>query len=157
MYILLMRHGDAVDKSVDESRPLSETGITQVNRVAEYLGLQFPEIKLCCHSQKLRTKQTAEIIHDMLEIREPLQYFPALDPDENALRFTDQLQEFAQNTLFVGHLPNIHLFLNNLLMPHHQAIANMIFEPATVVVLNHNQENHWEMISKFNPSEPEFD
>lgn len=157
MYILLMRHGDAVDKSVDAERPLSETGIQQVEKVAEFLELQFPAIKLCCHSEKLRTQQTAEIIHDQLQVEAELQYFTALDPDENALSFCDQVNEFHENTLFVGHLPNVHLFLNNLLAESRQEVINFAYEPATLAILEKQKGSKWKFISKFNPSEPLFE
>lgn len=156
MYILLMRHGDAVPDVIDASRPLSEVGIKQVSSVCDFLDGQSIALNTICHSQKTRSEQTAKIIAGHYDNIDSLQYLQTLDPSADANSFLDELIYYEQNTLFVGHLPNIQIYLHQLLESSTKAIPDIFFEPATVVILQKQSDADWKFVHGFNPSEPEF-
>jgi len=156
MYILLMRHGDAVPNVVDTSRPLSEVGVKQVRSVCDFLDSQSIELKSICHSKKVRSEQTAKIIAEYYNQIASLQYMPALNPSMDVDYFLDELMFYEQSTLFVGHLPNIQIYFQELLESSSTAIPNIFFEPATIIILQKQDNFSWKYINKFNPNEPEF-
>lgn len=156
MNILLMRHGDALQKAIDESRPLSEVGIRQVKRVCQFLDLQSVEIQSICHSEKTRAQQTAEIVGKHINKTEILRYVRSLDPNKGTQIFLDDLFDYQESTLFVGHLPNIQIFVQALLESSMQAVPPISFEPGAIIILNREGNEQWKIVSQFSPDEPEF-
>ena len=69
----LLRHADAGDPAAwdgdDASRPLSEKGIRQAERLGRHLALARFEPDLILSSPKVRAAQTAEIVADALDGR----------------------------------------------------------------------------------------
>lgn len=106
MRVMLVRHGQAEDKSDDPARPLTESGARDVSRVAQHatqhMGLS-PESVM--HSPKTRAHQTAEIwgetVGVAVEVAEGLT--PNADPSIWAARVTTHAGDLA----LVGHLPHL--------------------------------------------------
>ena len=66
MEVYLVQHGEAVPKSVDRTRPLSDQGRKEVLQVAAFaarMGLAVGEIR---HSGKTRAEQTAALLGETL-------------------------------------------------------------------------------------------
>ncbi|RLD16037.1 MAG: phosphohistidine phosphatase SixA, partial [Caldiserica bacterium] len=69
MRIYLVQHAEAKPKEEDPERPLTEKGVLNAKKVAEFLK---GKIKPSCiyHSDKLRAKQTAKIFSEILGVDE---------------------------------------------------------------------------------------
>lgn len=61
MKLYLVQHGEAKRKEEDPSRPLTNKGIKDAEKVAKYISKLEVKAKKIFHSGKLRAKQTAEI------------------------------------------------------------------------------------------------
>jgi phosphohistidine phosphatase len=151
MKLYCMRHGQALDAAVDAERALSEVGSDQVRRLATHLAeahINFSHV-LC--SSKLRTKQTAQI---MSEIISPALKVTSSASLSNNAECSDLLQEITcwnDDTLLVGHLPMIEDLVNLLLMREVGRCA-INFVPATIVCLEKRQLSDWALSWVINPT-----
>lgn len=102
--VYFMQHGIAVSKDENEERPLSIIGSEEVRNMARYLKGHQVVIHKICHSGKLRARQTAALISEILEI-EDVAELAGMNPNDSSSRIIDQITEDAM--MFVGHLPNI--------------------------------------------------
>lgn len=66
--VYFVQHGIAHPKDVDEKRPLSEAGSSEVCKVVAYLKNHEVCIVKIFHSGKLRARQTAEIFAQLLGV-----------------------------------------------------------------------------------------
>ena len=96
MDVFLVQHGEAVSAEQDAQRPLSEAGRAATTTAARYLaarGNQFldPPIAGLWHSGKLRARQTAEILAQVLGRRIPLTGREGLNPKDDPRVIADEL------------------------------------------------------------------
>ncbi len=62
MHLYLVRHGEAKSAQEDPQRPLSSRGREEVDRVSRAVAKKGMVASRIVHSDKLRAKQTAEIL-----------------------------------------------------------------------------------------------
>src|SRR5262245_23731251 len=62
MNLYLVQHGAAKSEADDPARPLTEDGRRAVERLAEFLAARGVRIDRVEHSDKLRARQSAEIL-----------------------------------------------------------------------------------------------
>lgn len=101
----------------DSKRPLTDEGIQKMTKTAQgikKLGIGFDEI---LSSPYLRAKHTAEIVHQVLGIKKPIQFFNELTPQARFEDFKKILKNFREleNVLIVGHQPSIGMFVGRLI------------------------------------------
>lgn len=112
----LVRHGKAKHELEDPTKPLSDLGRLEVMRVARYaasVGIEVAEIR---HSNRLRAKQTAEILAEyllpQLGFREVEGLAPGAEPD----RVRALLEEATDPLMLVGHLPHLSRLVSALVL-----------------------------------------
>lgn len=98
------QHGIAHPEDVDPTRSLSEIGIEEVRRVADYLKDHHIVITKIYHSGKFRAQQTARLFSETLAI-DNIAEIDGLNPNDDPALLIKQLTE--DEVLYVGHLPNI--------------------------------------------------
>jgi phosphohistidine phosphatase len=103
MDLLLWRHAEAVEGTPDHGRELTERGLKQAARLADWLHDRRPKRLRVLASPTVRTRQTAAAFTDAFEIT------PALGPDGNV---ADMLAatgwpDSAHACLLVGHQPGL--------------------------------------------------
>lgn len=138
MRLYLSQHGDAVPKSEDADRPLSEKGRKDVNRLASFLARSRLPLTGVVHSGKLRTQQTALIYADVLgagriaqECAYPIAPNDPTEPLYAALLDSSQIED---NVMIVGHLPYMNKLVSRLVA--NDETANCVqFEPGCVIAL----------------------
>ncbi len=111
MYFYLVRHGEAKSELEDPLRPLSAEGKRGVERVSSFLrqlGTRPAEINC---SEKLRARETAEIIANRLSISNGVKTIKGLAPNDDVSPVADLLCAEEKSLMLVGHLP----FLSRLL------------------------------------------
>jgi phosphohistidine phosphatase len=105
MEVYLVQHGEAVPKSVDRTRPLSDQGRTEVGQVAVFaarMGLAVGQIR---HSGKARAEQTAAILGETLSSSGGVVAVSGLAPMDDVQPVADALEGESQPVMLVGHLP----------------------------------------------------
>ena len=105
MKVYLVQHGEAQPKDVDPTRPLTERGRQEVQRVAtfaERMGLQVHQIR---HSGKTRAEQTAGVLGDALSPPGGVVAVTGLTPLDDVQPVADGLAQEQQPVMLVGHLP----------------------------------------------------
>ncbi len=109
MLLYLIQHGDAKKEEEDPSRPLSDKGVHDAERVAGHLSRLGIVAKDILHSGKLRAKQTAEIIAGNLKPASPrnLSETDGLAPLDNPGIWDDRLKYMTHDLMLVGHLPHL--------------------------------------------------
>jgi len=104
--LYLVRHGQPVTEIVDPERPLSDTGVAQVRKVAAVLADITGQVDLVCHSGLKRSEESAEILATAVKPRSGLRWSPGLKPDDPPARFLADLEaEDFQSVMVAGHLP----------------------------------------------------
>ena len=82
MKIYLVRHGEAVPEEVDSEKPLSPQGRENIEKIARFLGQKSFPLSLILHSQKLRAKQTAEIMGQYIAPGQTMEEHPQMAPND---------------------------------------------------------------------------
>jgi phosphohistidine phosphatase len=105
MELYLVRHGEAIPRSMDPARPLSEQGRSEVRQVAAFaarLGLAVGQIR---HSGKARAEQTAVLLAEALSPPAGLVTVSGLGPSDDVRPVAAALAAESQPVMLVGHLP----------------------------------------------------
>ena len=115
MELYLLRHGDAVQKEVDDSlRPLSHEGELEIAEAALYLGKRCPSIDFVFCSPLVRAKQSAEIVLKKVQARELIVH-DSFGPGGNpALAITMLNANRPASALIVGHEPYLGILISLL-------------------------------------------
>lgn len=104
MIIYLIQHGDAIQEEKDTLRNLSEKGISQIKRTAEFLRKLslYPDIIL--HSDKKRSMESAEIISAAMgSIKHEMR--TCLNPGDDISIIKAELDSSDKSIMIVGHMP----------------------------------------------------
>jgi len=107
MLIYLLRHGDAAESVDDRIRPLSELGVENTQKIAEYLKSINTCIDLIITSPLLRAYQTAQIVIKVLKYDKNLLETDNLLPESYRESIINELSKYSNdsNLLLVGHQP----------------------------------------------------
>lgn len=123
MILSLLRHGMAVEQGSpdyedDSQRPLTAKGQRRMWRAAEgmlALGLTYD---LILSSPYLRTRQTADIVAQVLKVPDGVQLSATLAPDGNPKQLVEELHmdgRAPQTIMLVGHEPYLSRLISTLL------------------------------------------
>jgi phosphohistidine phosphatase len=105
MRIYLVQHAQSRSKDQDPEQSLSQAGIQAVRDIAAMLSdLQVDRIY---HSEKLRARQTAEILAENIHPAGSFEQIEGLKPLDNPTIWSDRLQTDLGDVMLVGHLPHI--------------------------------------------------
>jgi phosphohistidine phosphatase len=113
MHCLLFRHGIAVSpdewNGSESERPLTKEGITKTEQAAvglKRIGMK-PTHLLC--SPMTRTRQTADIVRETLQIKATIQLCPELVYDQSPMLLIPILHKLPQDAfvMCVGHEPHL--------------------------------------------------
>lgn len=148
MRLFLIRHGEAIDESIDPDRPLTERGRRDVAALAAQLngaGL-FPRRVL--HSGKTRAAQTAAILVELLRIDPPAAPTEGLKPKDAPGAIVDRAAAWDEDTALVGHLPSLERIARALLGP---SAATGEFPAPGAVILERDPAGAWHLLAQFPP------
>ena len=116
MQVYLVQHGASKSEAQDPQRNLTEEGRRVVEQMAEHLagtGLSIDHIE---HSDKLRARQTAEILASKLKPPNGTEQVSGLAPNDDVTPMRLRLQKEEKNLMLVGHLPYLSRLLSSLLL-----------------------------------------
>ena len=155
MRLYLIQHGDALDKSVDPDRPLSEAGLHDVEAMAAFLAPLDLDLPAIWHSGKTRAKQTADLLATRIANQEDAAAETAvaevtgLTPKDPVKPIHDRVEERADDSggdlAIVGHLPHV-ARLASLLLTHRTDADVVAFQKGAVLCLERQRPGRWHVV-----------
>jgi len=139
--LFLVRHGQAMPESRDSLRPLSPQGVKELEKLAKYLAEQNIQIDEVLHSNKLRARQTAEILSKHIGPSGGLREVGGLNPMDDPQPWIDELTVSKDKLMIVGHLPFMSR-LASLLLTRRMNSSCIVFYPGTVAAFR-NSGSDW--------------
>lgn len=144
MFLYLVQHAEAKKEEVDPSRPLSEKGLQDINMIALYLSKLALRVHKIFHSNKLRAKQTAEVLSEMLKPVKGISETDGLAPLDNPNIWEERLKDIPEDIMLVGHLPHLGRLASLLLC--NDPDKNIIsFKMAGIVCLKRDEIKTWSL------------
>lgn len=144
MFLYLVQHAESKKEEVDPSRPLSEKGLQDINKIALYLSKLDLRVHKIFHSNKLRAKQTAEILSEMLKPVKGVSETDGLAPLDNPTIWAERLKDIPEDMMLVGHLPHLGRLASLLLC--NDLNKNIIsFKMAGTACLKRDEINTWSL------------
>lgn len=149
MELYLVRHGEARNGADDAQRSLSDAGRRAVERMAAMLARQRASVRRIEHSDKLRARQTAEIIAARLEPRDGIHQVAGLAPNDDIVNLVERLRAETGSLMLVGHLPFMSLLAARLLgMPDGSTVQ---FDAGGVASLERDSARRWNLVWSVSP------
>lgn len=131
MKIYLVRHSQALSPEIDPKSPLSPDGLNQIEKLGKFLASHSFPLSEVLHSEKLRAKQTAEVLGRYLEPSLQIKEYEHLNPSDPIEPIFEKLED---GVMIVGHLPYLQK-LSGHLVTHDQNAMVINFCCAMVVCL----------------------
>jgi phosphohistidine phosphatase len=135
--IYLIRHADAVSDEENPDRPLSARGREQVAKVCGILrkrsGFKPREI---WYSPLERSRETAELLAQGLQLTALLVLTPGLTPDDDPAKIAAVLETEAGDIAIVGHEPHLGVLASLMVHGPEGAAAYFHFPKAGVLALS---------------------
>lgn len=106
MKLYLVRHGEPKTESEDPSRPLTEKGFDNIERLARFIAEKKNiSVDTIFHSGKLRAQQTAEVLAKHLNPKNGAEKTGGLMPLDDPSVWAERLAVMDGGVMLVGHLP----------------------------------------------------
>ena len=144
MLLYLVQHAEAKKEELDPSRPLSEKGLQDIRKLANYLSQLNIRIFKIFHSSKLRAKQTAEVISEALTPVKGISEVDGLAPLDDPHIWAGRLKDISDDVMLVGHLPHLSR-LSSLLLSGKADRDLISFRMAGAVCLKREDDVSWSL------------
>lgn len=113
--LYLVRHGAALSAVADPRRPLSLTGMSEIEHLARFLAQAQIPLQRILHSGIERAAQTAAILGRALLPSGPVEQYEGLLPGDPVEPMTRRLAQLWEPTMLVGHQPFLGVLTTALL------------------------------------------
>ncbi len=143
MNLYLVQHAEAKPESEDPDRPLSDKGRADIREVASFLsGLTNFHLNSIFHSGKTRARQTAEVLAAYLHPTNGVGRRDGLRPLDYPSIWEEQLADFSEDVMLVGHLPHLGKLAARLLgLEEDRKVVN--FQMGGVICLGPDNSTGW--------------
>jgi len=155
MKLYLMRHGEAQTQGLDKQQldTLSEHGHSAILRMADFCKSKKIQVARIFHSQKIRAKQTAELIATGIHSINPMQERAGLNPSDDVVKLAEEINSWDEDVLLIGHLPFMPRLVGYLLLRNENQDL-ILFDPGTLVCLENIKHQGWLIHWVINPDIP---
>jgi phosphohistidine phosphatase len=144
MFVYVVRHAHAVTEEENPSRPLSERGRIECQRLASFFraNKRFAPVQLW-HSPLERSHETAVLLARNLELDVPLVEIPGLLPEDDPHEVAERLAALSgvEGLAVVGHEPHLSA-LATLLVRDKERPAIFEFKKGAVLALERTNSPH---------------
>ena len=147
MKLYIVRHGDYLPSDKDPKKSLSQKGINESKKIAEFLAKQKISVIAIWHSDKTRALQTAEIISKCIDTSNLIAR-KDLGPAEPVNKFPQEILKSKGDVMIVGHIPFIQK-LSGLLLVNSTNADIIRFSSSSVACLEYDK--YWEILWIANP------
>ena len=142
MQLYLVQHGASKSESDDPQRGLTDEGRQTVEQMADHLSLLGLALDRIEHSEKLRARQTAEIMAERLRPRQGTKQVCGMGPNDYVEPMQNRLRTESDNLMLVGHLPYLSRLAAMLLGVRKDRVV-VEFRMGGVVRLDRNESGEW--------------
>lgn len=150
MELYLVQHGAAKAEAEDPQRGLTDEGKQTVEHMAERISALSLALDRIEHSDKVRARQTAEILAAKLRPANGTVQVPGLAPNDDVERVRVRLNEESKNIMLVGHLPHLSRLVSRLVgLEKDRTLVR--FQMGGVVKLDRDDAGHWVLCWIFTP------
>ena len=139
MRVYLVRHGEASVPPGGTERVLTSRGRDQVRRIAECLAGRRVAPTVIRHSERIRARETAEILAVGLG-GIPLEEIAGLAPEDPVSPIAEMVTGTHLDLMLVGHLPHLDLLASQLVSGTNDVAFN--FPPAAALSLVGFRQGH---------------
>lgn len=150
MKLYLMRHGDYLIDMHQHMDVLTEAGKRAVLTLSNFLVPSQLRVSNILHSGKFRAQQTAELIAQGIQSDQLPQVHDGLKPESDVIAFANEISQWHDNVLVVGHLPFMGR-LTGLLLTGNQNREVIHFDPGTLACLEQHDTDQWAIKWVLNP------
>ena len=141
--LYLVQHAEAKSKAEDPERPLSDKGLTNIKKIAEFAKQNLRiDVAQIFHSGKLRAKQTAEILAEHLSSSKEMIANEALEPLADPRIWQTNLEKVERNIMLVGHLPHLNKLASDLLCSNGKDEV-ITFRMGAITCLERDNQKRW--------------
>ena len=105
MKLYVVRHGDALSKSINPARPLSSDGRRDIEKLAAFLKPRKLAVAEIWHSGKERSRQTAEILSSAVDSQKEIKSIDGLNPEDPVEPIIEEILSLRDDLMIVSHLP----------------------------------------------------
>ena len=145
-----MQHGDALPKSIDPERPLSEKGIDDVRGIASFLRNADIVLDKIIHSGKKRAEETADIMSKALSCTNGISISDSINPNDDVSSFINNLDKNLEVMLVVSHLPFVNKLVSHLCCANeNNAIVDYL--PGSIVCIEGGEDVDWRICWMLRP------
>lgn len=144
MKLYLVQHGNALSKEQDPQRPLSEKGIADLNKMADFIKPMNIAVDYLWHSEKKRAIQTAEILAGVLRVNNDIKAREGLSPNDDVNAIEKELASIDGDVMVVGHMPFLGK-LTSLLLSGSETAGMVRFQQGGIVCLSYGEESGWQL------------
>ncbi len=144
MRVYLVQHGQSKSEEEDPQRRLTEKGIGEVKKVADFLRSLELKVDAVWHSGKARAQQTAELLAEAASARDRVVQREGLGPKDQVAPTKQALEKTGGDVMIVGHLP----FLSKLvalLVTGSEANEIVEFQFGCVVCIERRDDGKWKI------------
>jgi phosphohistidine phosphatase len=140
--LYLVQHAEAKPKAEDPARPLSEKGLVDIRKMANFIKAKRIEVSKIFHSGKLRAKQTAEALAEGISSAGGAEQTEGLAPLDDPGIWANRLKEELEDLVLVGHLPHLSKLAGLLLTgdPEQKIVG---FRRGGIVCLERDEAEKW--------------
>ncbi len=144
MKLYFVQHAKAASKQVDPQRSLTEEGRRDIRKVAAFIKPLKLWVDCLWNSGKRRAVQTAEILAEVIEIKEAKIARDGLGPNDDVTALRNELAFSQQDIMIVGHLPFLSKLVS-LLLAGSESANTVAFKNGGIVCLNRAETNQWQI------------
>jgi phosphohistidine phosphatase len=149
MRIYLVQHGESKSAEKDPQRHLTDSGIDEVQRVADFLRPLELAVDTVWHSGKTRAQETGELLAEAL--RAPLVQRAGLGPKDQVAATKEPLEKMGGNVMIVGHMPFLGK-LAALLVAGSEEKEIVEFQFGTVLCIERRDQLKWKVAWMITPA-----
>ena len=151
MRVYLVQHGQSKSEEEDPQRRLTDKGIGEVQKVADFLRSLELKVEAVWHSGKPRAQQTAELLAEAVSARDRVAQREGLGPKDQVAPMKQRLEKTGGDVMIVGHLP----FLSKLvalLVTGSDANEIVEFRFGCVVCIERRDDGKWKIAWMITPA-----
>ena len=142
MKLILVCHGENVPEEVNPEKPLSEKGISDIEKIGELLKKENNFADEIYYSGKKRAEETSQILAKHILKGNRISNEEGLSPEDDIKPWADKIGNFETDVMLVGHLPFMEK-LASLLIDNDENKKIIDFHQGTAAVLIKNAEGKW--------------
>jgi phosphohistidine phosphatase len=140
--LYLVQHAEAKREEEDPARDLTEKGLRDIKKVADYIGKCNLAVSQIFHSGKTRALSTANVLAASINPTRGVSETTGIAPLDGPEIWAGRIEKMGEDIMLVGHLPHLAKLAALLIIgDKEKSVVN--FKMAGVVCLRRNETRQW--------------